>query len=197
MNLVERVKAILLAPKTEWPKIAAEPASVQSLYTGWVMILAAIGPLMILLSTMMFSAGLGFGFGFGVRAALAGYVNALVGVAILALIVDVLSPSFGGAKDYVRSLKLVAYSFTAVWIAEIALIVPMLGLLVVLIGAIYGFYLFFLGAPLLGRCSPDKAVPYTIVVVLCAIVLSYLIQWIIFSIVGFPRMTPGTMGMLR
>lgn len=195
MNPVERVKGILLAPKTEWPKIAGEAESVQSLYTGWIMILAAIGPLVLLLSAALFSAGLGFGFGFGVRAALAAYVNALIGVAVLALIVDVLSASFGGSKDYVRSLKLVAYSFTAVWVAEIALIVPVLGWLVVLIGAIYGFYLFFVGAPVLGRCSADKAVPYTIVVVLCAIVLSYLIQWIIFSILGFSRMTPAAMGM--
>jgi hypothetical protein len=194
MNPVERVKGILFAPKTEWPKIAAEPASVQSIYTGWVMILAAIGPVVILLSSALFSAGLGLGFGFGVRAALAGYINALIGVALLALVVDVLAPSFGGSKDYIRSLKLVAYSFTAVWVAEIALIVPFLGWLVILVAAIYGFYLFFIGAPVLGRCSADKAVPYTIVVVLCAIVLSYLIRWIIFSIVGFGQLAPGTMG---
>jgi len=55
MNPVERVKAILFAPKTEWAKIAVEPATVQSVYTGWVMILGAIGPLMVLLSSLMFT----------------------------------------------------------------------------------------------------------------------------------------------
>ena len=49
MNLVERLKGILLAPKAEWPKIAAEPMTTQGIYTGWVMILAAIGPLAMLL----------------------------------------------------------------------------------------------------------------------------------------------------
>ena len=44
MNLVDRVKGILVEPRNEWVKIAAEPATVQSLYTGWIMILAAIGP---------------------------------------------------------------------------------------------------------------------------------------------------------
>ncbi len=34
MNLVDRIKNILLAPRTEWPKIAGEPATVQSLYIG-------------------------------------------------------------------------------------------------------------------------------------------------------------------
>jgi hypothetical protein len=45
MALLDRVKGILLEPRAEWPKIAAEPATTQSLYTGWIMIFAAIGPL--------------------------------------------------------------------------------------------------------------------------------------------------------
>ena len=195
MNVVQRAQAILLSPRGEWPTIATEPATVQSIYTGYVMLLAAIGPIMILLGSALFASV--FGIGFGLRAALAAYINALVGVAVLALIVDVLAPSFGGTKDYVRSLKLVAYSFTAVWVAEITLIVPVLGWLVVLAGAIYGFYLFFLGAPLLGRCSLERTVPYTIVVVLCAIVLSIIVQRVVLAIVGFGAMAPGAMGALR
>jgi hypothetical protein len=197
MNIADRIKTVLLDPRAEWPRIATEPATVQSLYTGWIMLLAAIGPLMILLSTTLFAGALGFGFAFGVRAAIAAYINALIGVAVLSMIVDVLAPSFGGSKDYVRSLKLIAYSFTPVWVAQIALIVPVLGWLVVLAGAIYGFYLFFLGAPLLGRCSLEKAVPYTIVVVLCAIVLSIIIQRILFALIGIGAAMPGSVGMLR
>src|SRR3546814_3114058 len=37
-KLVERVKSILLSPKSEWPVIAAEPATVKGLYTGYFMI---------------------------------------------------------------------------------------------------------------------------------------------------------------
>ena len=42
MNLFERVKNILLQPRNEWPKIASETATVQSLYAGYILILAAI-----------------------------------------------------------------------------------------------------------------------------------------------------------
>ena len=42
MNLVERVKAILLTPKTEWPVIEREPGDVKYLFTNYVAILAAI-----------------------------------------------------------------------------------------------------------------------------------------------------------
>ena len=196
MNLAERVKGILLAPRDEWPKIAAEPASVQSIYTTYVMLLAAIGPIVLVLASALFD-GFGLGAGFGVRAAIVDYVNALVVIALLAAIVDVLAPSFGGRKDYVQSMKPVAYSFTSVFVAQVTLIVPVLGWLVILLASIYGFYLFFLGAPILGRCSADKAAPFTLVVVLCAIVLSYLIQRIIFGLAGFPHSVPGAVGMLR
>ena len=42
MALVDRVKNILLSPRTEWPVIDAEPATIASLYTGYIMPLAAI-----------------------------------------------------------------------------------------------------------------------------------------------------------
>jgi hypothetical protein len=197
MSLVDRIKGILLDPKAEWPRIAAEPATVQSLYTSWIMILAAIGPVVILLSSLLFAASLGFTSAFAVRAAVAAYVNSLVVVALLALIADTLAPSFGGSKDYIRSLKLIAYSFTAVWVAQIALIVPVLGWLVVLAALIYGFYLFFIGAPMLGRCSADRVVPYTIVVVLCAVVVGIIVQRLLFAVLGFGVGVPGAMGMVR
>src|SRR6476660_795512 len=42
MSLIERVPAILLRPKQTWPVIAAEPADVATIYSRYVVILAAI-----------------------------------------------------------------------------------------------------------------------------------------------------------
>ena len=44
MNLIERVKRILLSPKSEWEVIDAEPTTVADLYKGYIIPLAAIGP---------------------------------------------------------------------------------------------------------------------------------------------------------
>jgi hypothetical protein len=192
VDLIERVKNILLQPKDEWPKIAAEEATPQSLYLGYIMILAAIGPIVMLLTFG------GFGAAMGIRVAIAAYINSLVAVAVLALIIDLLAASFGGSKDYVAALKLTAYSFTAAWVSQIALFVPLLGWFVVLAAAIYGFYLFFLGAPILKKCSADKATLFTIIVLLCAIVLMYIVRLVIFN--GGPGaggMTGMGMSMLR
>ena len=48
-SLVERAKNIILSPKTEWPRIDAEPATIGGIYTSYVMILAAIGPVAMLI----------------------------------------------------------------------------------------------------------------------------------------------------
>src|SRR5688572_31893314 len=44
-NLVTRVQNILLTPKTEWPVIAAEAETTSGLYTRYILILSALGPL--------------------------------------------------------------------------------------------------------------------------------------------------------
>ena len=191
MNLLSRIKNILLAPKDEWPMIAGEGTTPQALYLNYIMILAAIGPIVILLTYG------GFG-GLGIRIALAAYVNSLIGVAVLALVVDLLAANFGGSKDFVAALKLTAYSFTAAWVAQIALFIPVLGWLVILAAAIYSFYLFFLGAPVLKKCAADKAAIFTIVVLLCAIALMYLVRLIVLSLgfgagMGMPGMNMGTL----
>ncbi len=103
MSIVDRVKNILLSPKTEWPVIAGEATTTQSLYTGYIMILAAIGPVAMLLRSV----------GLGITGALVAYIVALAATYIMALIVDALAPTFGGEKNFMQSLKLTAYSYTA------------------------------------------------------------------------------------
>src|SRR5258708_36604002 len=44
MDLTTRIRNILIAPKREWPVIAEEPADAASLYTGYVLPMAAIPP---------------------------------------------------------------------------------------------------------------------------------------------------------
>ncbi|HET8875667.1 MAG TPA: Yip1 family protein [Casimicrobiaceae bacterium] len=164
-GVVERARRILADPRDEWIKIAAEPATVQSLYTNWIMILAAIGPIALLLSMHP------------LQVAVAQYVRSLITTFVLALVVDALAPSFGGSKDFIASLKLTAYSYTAAWLAGVFNMLGALGDLVILIATLYALYTFLVGAPVLNRSSPDKAVPFTLVVVLCAVVLFFLARF--------------------
>jgi len=170
MKLIDRVRGMLFAPKLEWPKVAAEPATTRSILVGYVLILAAIGPLATLLR----------GFGWFAPLAVTSYLSAIAVTLVLALIVDLLAPSFGGEKNFVASLKLSAYSYTAAWVAGVAYLLPALGAFVALAAAIYAFYTFYLGAPVLKKCAPDKALAFTIVVVVAGIVLG----WLLASVTG-------------
>lgn len=88
-GMVERVKAILLKPKEEWPVIATEPASISSLYLRYAVILAAIPAV----ASFIHSAVFGYGaLGFHYRPSLAAslgmgisqYVMSLISVAVIA-----------------------------------------------------------------------------------------------------------------
>jgi hypothetical protein len=183
MNLVERIKGIVMDPRNEWVRIAPEPATVQSLYTGWIMILAAVGPIAMLIAMHP------------IRFAIAQYVLSLIITFVLAVIVDALAPSFGGTKDFIASLKLTAYSYTIAWLAGIFNLLGMLGGVIALAAAIYAFYTFFLGAPVLRKASAEKALPFTLVVVLCGIVLGALSGLVFSGMTMTPRLGSG-MGML-
>jgi hypothetical protein len=185
VNLITRVKNILLQPKVEWPAIAAESATPQSIYVGYVLILAAIGPLVLLLRM-------------SIVAAVVQYVIALVVTFLLALIVDALATTFGGEKNFVQSLKLVAYSYTAPWVAAIFLLIPVLGGIIALLAAIYAWYTFYLGVPVLKKCPQDKAIGYTIVVLICGILLGVVLASFLMSMVlGGSVMGMNAMGMFR
>lgn len=173
MALIDRVKNILLTPKTEWPTIAAEAATVQSIFVNYVLILAAIGPLALAIATGF----LGFEF------AILRYVIALVITLLLALIVDAIAPAFGGEKNFVQSLKLTAYSLTAAWVAGILLLLPWIGAVIALFALIYSCYTFYLGAPVLKKCTPEKAVGFVVVVIVCGIVLGYVLNRLLLSLV--------------
>jgi len=174
MNMVSRVRDILVSPNAEWPVIAAEPADIGALYTGYIAPLAAIGPIATLVGAVL----RGYGTGAIVILAVIGFVFALITVFIVGLVFGKVAPMFGGRDDMDRGLKLVAYSSTPYWLGGIFNLVPLLGLLA-LVAAIYGIYLLYLGATPVMGVPRDKAVGYTVVAVIIYIALTVLIGMVV------------------
>jgi hypothetical protein len=116
-----------------------------------------------------------------------------VGVFVLALIVDLLAPTFGGTKHPLAALKVAAYSLTPGWVAGVLTIIPALGVIAGLIG-LYGLYLLYLGLPVLMRNPPDKSIGYTIVIVVCAIVLAIVIGIVGSMVTGISGIGAGLLG---
>lgn len=194
MNLVDRVKNILMTPKTEWPVIAAETTDVKTLYTSYIMILAAIPAIATVISATLIGGMMGagrLGGGLSVGYAIAQYVLTLIIIYVVALIIDALAPTFGGQKNMMNALKLVAYSATAGWVASIATIIPVLGWIIAIIGSLYGIYLMYLGLPVLMKNPDDKSVVYLVVAVIVYIVLN----WIVMSLIAAAIFGSAMMGM--
>ena len=190
MSIVDRARNICLSPATEWPIIAAEPTTAGTLISGYVVPLAAIGAIAgfaggsIIGRTLPYLGTYRVSFMSGILVALFTFCMAIVGVFVLSLVINALAPTFGGQQDSTQALKLAVYSYTPAWIAGVLQILPLLGIFAIF-AALYGLYLLYLGLPRLMKCPEDKALAYTAVVVVCAIVMS-----VIITMVG------GTIGLL-
>ena len=174
-GLVARVQNILMRPAAEWDAIEAEPATVQSLYTGYAVILAAIPPVASVVGAVVG----GHSPVAAVVLAVLSYVLSLVGVFVVSFIIDALAPSFDGQKNQVQATKLVVYANTAVWVAGVGQIIPVLGGVISLLGLLYTLYLTYVGLPKLMKSPPDKTVGYFIVSLLVAVGFYFVVAIVI------------------
>jgi len=174
MNLVERVKAILLQPKSEWPVIEREPGDAGYLFTNYVCIVSAIPAVCSFIGTVI--AGLGI-VG-GLMYAVVTYVLGLVGVFVMAYVIDFLAGTFNGQKNLDNAMKVSAYAPTAAWVAGVFNIVPALSVLGIL--GLYSVYLLHTGIAALMKPPEGKAIIYTIAVIVCL----FVVYLVVFSIIG-------------
>ncbi len=164
-SIVERVKAILLRPKDEWQVIDREVKPSGEVFTGYVMPLAAIGPVASFLGGQLFGYG-GFWFRYrpslmwGLSSAIGTYVATLLGILCVSIIANKLAPRFGGESSQRSAFKLIAYSSTAGFVAGVFGLIPSLGFLG--LAGLYSLYLFYTGAGPLLKVPTDKAVGFTV-----------------------------------
>jgi len=198
MDTITRAKNICLTPTTEWPVIAAEQTPPAALLGGYVAPLAAIGAVAGLIGGSLVGITIPFGGTYrvpligGVVGAVFTFIMAIVGVFILSLVINALATTFNGRQDSGQALKVAVYSYTPAWVAGALHVVPPLGVLAIL-AAVYGLYLLYLGLPRLMQCPEDKALPYTAVVVVCAIVLGVVTSAVGVAIAGAGMMTTAAL----
>lgn len=170
-------------------------------YKGYIAPLAAIGPAASVIGmsvvgiSMPFMGTFRVPLGGAIASAVTSYVLTLVGVFIIALIIDALAPTFGGEKNQAQALKVAAYASTPSWVAGIVMILPMLGI-VGLLAALYGLYLLYLGLPRLMKAPEEKAIAYTavVVVVVAAIVVTMVAGGLSNLFITMPSLPLGEMG---
>jgi len=190
MNLIERVKNILISPDAEWQVIAEEPGDVTTLFMRYVAILAAIPALAGFVGGSIIGMTVSVGtFRVPILAGLInmvlGYVFSFVIVYAVALIVDVLAPSFRAERNFSAALKLTVYSFTPVWLAGIFILIPGLRFLSIL--GLYGLYLLWTGLTPLMKAPRDKSFFYALCIVAAAIIVTVALAIVQGTVASIPR----------
>ncbi len=185
MNLFDRVKNIITSPNREWDVIATEQPDAGKIVTGYVLPLAGLAAIAAFIGYGLIGFNVfGFrlsGIDWGLYQALTILIGAIASVFITALVVDMLAPSFGSEKNFNRSVQLVAYSFTPMWIGGILAIFPAIALIGGLFG-LYGLYLLYIGLPKLKHTPADKQTGYFVVILIITLVVYFVVGWILQSI---------------
>jgi Yip1 domain len=190
MILSERVKNIILQPAQEWKVIEKEPTTTSELYTSYIIILAAIGPVASIIGLTLFGVSTPLAgayrlpIGSVIGHAVVSYALALAGVYVFGLVINALAPTFLGTKNEIQALKVAAYSSTASWLAGIFMVVPALSFLQIL--GLYSLYLLYLGLPLLMKAPEEKALVYTVVVIVVGMVIMVLIGAVSGLLLSYP-----------
>jgi hypothetical protein len=174
-SFLARVKGILLSPAAEWPIIDREDTPPATVFGTYVIPLAALAAVVNFIRLSVIGINMPFGGTIrspvtaGLTNAVLTCVMAVLGVALIAGIINLLAPTFGGVRDTRRALRAAAYSLTAAYVGTFLGLLPM-GTLLSLLAGLYGIYTLYLGLPVMMNSKPDKAVGYTASVVVCTIV---------------------------
>lgn len=170
-NLLERVKNILLTPRTEWPVIEREFTEPAFLFARYVAVLALIPALAGFVGQSLVGVKVSVGtfrepIASGLADAAITYLLSFVVVYVVAMAIDLLARSFGGERNFMHALKLSVYGHTPVWLSGIFLIMPGLRFLSIL--SLYAAYLVWTGLPVLMRAPRQGAPLYAFTVMIFA-----------------------------
>ncbi|MCL2097855.1 MAG: YIP1 family protein [Bacteroidales bacterium] len=183
--MINRIKNILVSPKTEWPTIEAENAPHAKVFTSYVVPLALIPAI---------AAFIGYGLigysvwgvrissmDWGIRQAIVQLISMYGGVYLTAFIVNALADNFGAKKDFNRAFSLVAYAYTPMFVGGICYILPSLWWLASLCG-IYGLYLLYIGLQPMMKAPAEKQSSYFVISLIATVAVAAILSMVMTAV---------------
>ena len=187
MNLFERVKQIIISPKTEWQTIDSEDTPAQELLFKYLLVLALIPAAATFIGFGVIGVSYGEvihvegAIGAGIRQGFISYVSTILSVYLASWVIGFLAPSFGSERNFGRAFTLVVYSYTPSLVAGVVLIFPALAFIQMVAG-IYGLYILYLGLKPMMKTPEDKQLIYFLISLLVIIMVSIAISAIFAAI---------------
>lgn len=186
MNTIERVKNMLMTPKTEWDVVSEENSGHIKLLTGYLIPLALIPAIAGFIGYGLIGysvIGVHFGsVGYGIRQALVSLISTVGGVYLSAWIISFLADKFESLKNFDKAFGLVAYSYTPMCVAGILLIYPPLSFLATIAG-LYGLYLLYLGISPMLQTPAEKKTPFFLVSLLTVALVSVILSAVLGAVI--------------
>jgi len=170
-RLIERIKEILFAPAETWHKIKEEEATQTSITKEYLAYLIAIPVIATFIGRVFIGMPYWGRISFlsGLVWAVVAYVVYFVAIIVSAAIINALATTFNAKKDSQAAFKLVTFSLVPYFVASIFNIIPAIQALWLL--GLYGFYLLYLGVPILMETEEHKSLNYTVVAAIVIIVV--------------------------
>lgn len=187
-NIVQRVTNIMLRPRQEWLLIETEQPNTTRLIGGYALALAMIPAL----ASVIKYGILGYNFlglttrslGTGIEKGLTHLLASIIGVYLLAWVIDELAPSFESPKNFGRSLQLAVYCYTPQWLAGILILFSTKLNMIIFLISLYAIYLLATGIPVLKETPKDKVTGYVSLTIIAMIVIGLLAGMVLASILG-------------
>ena len=174
MEIISRVKNILVSPKPEWAVIEEESTPHAKLFTTYVLPLALIPTIAAFIGYGLIGysvLGIRVGsLGLGIFQAVVQFITMALGVYLTAFVINLLAENFGAKKDLDKAFSLVAHAYTPMFLAGVFYILPSLSWLASLAG-LYGLYLLYIGLRPMMKSPEDKTTTYFVVSLLAMIVV--------------------------
>ncbi|MBN2415936.1 DUF1282 family protein [bacterium] len=180
--LVNRIKNLVLGPKEEWGVIAGEEMTATALIKDYLLVLAAIPAVAKFLGMWIIGVPIPFGGGVvrltffeSLISSIVFYVLTAAGIWAFAQILKFIAPRFSSSNDNVKTLKVAVFMAAPYLFAGVLYVIPSLSVITLLVG-IYCLYILYVGLPAVLDTPQEKTLPFIIVSVVAAILLSIIVS---------------------
>ncbi|HEY6924613.1 MAG TPA: Yip1 family protein [Steroidobacteraceae bacterium] len=168
-GLFGRMKGMLFAPSAEWMLIATDVTPTARLYTSYIVPLALLDALVGFIHVTSGAAHVPFSG--GVITALLVFAFGLLGIFLVALIINAVAPFFGAVGNRRLAAAIAVYASTPIWLATVFVPFPTLWAPLQVLAVTYHTWLLYLGLRQLMKAPRDRVLGYATTVVLCTILL--------------------------
>jgi hypothetical protein len=187
-GLFARMKGMLFGPGGEWALIATEVTPTVRLYTNYIVPLALLDALVAFIHVT--SGAVHVPFSDGVITALLVFGFGLLGIFLVAVIINAVAPFFGAVSDRRLASAIAAYASTPIWLATVFVPFPTLWAPLQVLAVSWHTWLLYLGLRLLMKAARDRVLGYATTVVLCTILLEIVFAIASTALGGATHMNP-------